>query len=38
MLVKKIWEDDYLDDLKETFYTLPSYNMKLNPKNEHLEY
>ena len=31
MLVKSIWEDDYLDDLKETFNTLRSYNMKLNP-------
>ena len=24
-------EDDHLDDLKETFDTLRSYNMKLNP-------
>ena len=31
MLVKSIQEDDYLDDLKETFNTLHSYNMKLNP-------
>ena len=31
MLVKSIREDDYLDDLKETFNTLRSYNMKLNP-------
>ena len=31
MLVKNIWEDDHLDDLKETFNTLRSYNMKLNP-------
>ena len=31
MLVKSIWEDDHLDDLKETFNTLHSYNMKLNP-------
>ena len=31
MLVKSIWEDDHLDDLKETFNTLRSYNMKLNP-------
>ena len=30
MLVKSIWEDDHLDDLKETFNTLHSYNMKLN--------
>ena len=30
MLVKNIWEDDYLDDLKETFNTLHSYNIKLN--------
>ena len=31
MLVKSIQEDDHLDDLKETFDTLRSYNMKLNP-------
>ena len=31
MLVKNIREDDHLDDLKETFNTLRSYNMKLNP-------
>ena len=31
MLVKSIWEDDHLDDLKETFYTFRFYNMKLNP-------
>ena len=31
MLVKSIWEDDHLDDLKEIFNTLHSYNMKLNP-------
>jgi len=30
MLVKSIWEDDHLDDLKETFDTLRSYNIKLN--------
>ena len=30
MLVKIQQEDDYLDDLKETFDTLCSYNMKLN--------
>ena len=31
MLVKSIREDDHLDDLKETFDTIRSYNMKLNP-------
>ncbi|XP_030925807.1 uncharacterized protein LOC115952727 [Quercus lobata] len=31
MLVKSIWEDDHLNDLQETFDTLWSYNMKLNP-------
>ena len=31
MLVKSLREDDHLDDLKETFDTLLSYNMKLNP-------
>ena len=31
MLVKSIREDDHLDDLKENFDTLHSYNMKLNP-------
>ena len=31
MLVKSVREDDHLDDLKETFNTLRSYNMKLNP-------
>ena len=30
MLVKSIWEDDHLDDLKETFDTFRFYNMKLN--------
>lgn len=30
MLVKSIWKDDHLNDLKETFDTLRSYNMKLN--------
>ena len=30
MLVKSQREDDHLDDLKETFDTLYSYNMKLN--------
>ena len=32
MLVKSRREDDHLDDLKETFDTLHSYNMKLNPR------
>ena len=31
MLVKSLFEDDHLDDLWETFDTLWSYNMKLNP-------
>ena len=31
MLVKSRREDDHLDNLKETFDTLRSYNMKLNP-------
>ena len=31
MLVKSQWEDDHLDNLKETFDTLCAYNMKLNP-------
>ena len=31
MLVKSLCEEDYLDDLRETFNTLQSYNMKLNP-------
>ena len=31
ILVKSIWEDDHLNDLKVTFDTLRSYNMKLNP-------
>ena len=31
MLVKSRREEDHLKDLKETFYTLRSYNMKLNP-------
>ena len=31
MLVKNRREDDHLDDLKETFDTLRSYNMKLSP-------
>ena len=32
MLVKSIREDDHLDNLKETYDTLCSYNMKLNLK------
>ena len=32
MLVKSLCEEDHLDDLRETFNTLRSYNMKLNPK------
>ena len=31
MLVKSRRGDDHLDDLKETFDTLCSYNLKLNP-------
>ena len=31
MLVKSQQEEDHLKDLKETFDTLRSYNMKLNP-------
>ena len=31
MLVKSLHENDHLDDLRETFNTLRSYNMKLNP-------
>ena len=31
MLVKSLRKDDHLDDLRETFDTLQSYNMKLNP-------
>ena len=31
MLVKSLCEDDHLDDLRETFDTLRSYNMKPNP-------
>ena len=31
MLVKSLRKNDHLDDLKETFNTLRSYNMKLNP-------
>ncbi|XP_050290503.1 uncharacterized protein LOC126728762 [Quercus robur] len=31
MLVKSLREKDHLDDLRETFNTLRSFNMKLNP-------
>ena len=31
MLVKSIREDNHLDDLRKTFNTFRSYNMKLNP-------
>ena len=31
MLVKSLRENDHLDDLQETFNTLRSYKMKLNP-------
>ena len=31
MLVKSRREEDHLDDLRETFNTLHSYNIKLNP-------
>ena len=31
MLVKSVREDDHLNDIQETFDTLRSYNMKLNP-------
>ena len=31
MLVKSLHEDDHLNDLRETFDTLRSYNMKQNP-------
>ena len=31
MLVKSQRNDDHLDDLRETFDTLHSYNIKLNP-------
>ena len=31
MLVKSLREVDHLDDLRETFNTLRSFNMKLNP-------
>ena len=32
LLVKSRREEDHLEDLKETFNTLRSYNMKLNPR------
>ena len=31
MLVKSVRKNDHLSDLQETFNTLQSYNMKLNP-------
>ena len=31
MLVKSLQEDEHLSDLQETFDTLRTYNMKLNP-------
>ena len=31
MLMKSRREEDHLEDLRETFNTLRSYNMKLNP-------
>ena len=31
MLVRSLCENDHLEDLRETFNTLHSYNMKLNP-------
>ena len=31
MLVKSVHKNDHLSDLQETFNTLQSYNMKLNP-------
>ena len=31
MLVKSLHENNHLDDLQQTFDTLRSYNMKLNP-------
>ena len=31
MLVKSRREEDHLEDLRETFDTIRSYNMKLNP-------
>ena len=37
MLVKSRREEDHLKDLKETFDTLRSYNMKLNLENAPLE-
>ena len=37
MLVKSRREEDHLEDLRETFDTLRSYNMKLNLENAPLE-
>ena len=37
MLVKSQREEDHLEDLRETFDTLRSYNMKLNPRKCALE-
>ena len=34
MLVKSVRENDHLSDLQETFDTLRSYNMKLNPSKD----
>ena len=31
MLVKSLCKDNHLDDLRDTFNTLQSYTMKLNP-------
>ena len=31
MLVKSLCKDNHLDDLRETFNTLQSYTIKLNP-------
>ena len=31
MLAKSQWEDNHLNDLKETFNTFHFYNMRLNP-------
>ena len=36
-LVKSMRENDHLDYLQETFDTLQSYNMKLNPNKWHSE-
>ena len=34
MLVKSVREDDHLSNLRETFDTLRSYNIKLNPNKQ----